>query len=54
VIRLLDDQGVEVAATDQEGNPLLLPSEDVHIVVETGQLIRGKPEGMVYQVGENS
>lgn len=48
VVRLLDDQGVEVAATDQEGNPLPLPSEDLQLVVETGELISGKPKGIAY------
>jgi hypothetical protein len=51
VIRLVDDQGMEVAATDQEGNPLLLPSEDLQMVVETGQLISGKQKGEDYQAG---
>lgn len=48
VIRLLDDQGVEVAATDPEGNPLTLPGEDLQLVVDTGQLIRGKSKGDRY------
>jgi cytochrome b6-f complex iron-sulfur subunit len=48
VIRLLDDQGVEVATTDEEGNPLKLPDDDLQVVVETGHLIRGKPKGVPY------
>ncbi len=50
VVRLLDAQGNEVASTDQNGNPLPLPSEDLQVVVETGQLIRGKPRGISYPV----
>jgi cytochrome b6-f complex iron-sulfur subunit len=50
VVRLLDAQGNEVASTDQNGNPLLLPGEDLRVVVETGQLIRGKPRGISYPV----
>jgi cytochrome b6-f complex iron-sulfur subunit len=42
VIRLLDDRGREVAATDQDGNPLLLPDEGLQVLVETGKLIRGR------------
>jgi cytochrome b6-f complex iron-sulfur subunit len=48
VVRLLDPQGNEVACTDPNGNPL--PSEDLQVVVETGQLIRGKPWGVSYPV----
>jgi len=50
VIRLLDDQGGEVASTDKNGNPLPLPSEDLQVIVETSQLIRGKPKGIKYPV----
>ncbi|HEY64630.1 MAG TPA: Rieske 2Fe-2S domain-containing protein [Caldilineae bacterium] len=50
VIRLLDDQGNEVAATDEQGNPLELPDEDLLVVVDTGRLIRGKPRGVRYPV----
>ncbi len=50
VIHLLDDAGVEVAATDQQGNPLPLPSEDLQIVVDTGKRIPGKPRGVEYPV----
>ena len=50
MIRLLDDQGVEVAATDVHGNPLPLPGEDLQIVVETGMKIRGMPVGVEYPV----
>jgi cytochrome b6-f complex iron-sulfur subunit len=48
VIRLLDEQGREVSTTDDQGNPLPLPSEDLQVFVETGQLIRGKPRGEKY------
>jgi cytochrome b6-f complex iron-sulfur subunit len=51
VIRLLDESGAEVAATDDEGNPLLLPNEDLQVVVETGMLIAGKTKGIDYPVG---
>lgn len=50
IVRLLDDQGVEVAATDAQGNPLPLPDEDVQVVVETGRKILGKPMGVQYPV----
>lgn len=50
VVRLLDAQGNEVASTDSNGNPLPLPGEDLQVVVETGQLIRGKPRGVSYPV----
>jgi cytochrome b6-f complex iron-sulfur subunit len=53
VIRLIDDQGREVAATDAQGNPLPLPSEDLQVVVETGQLIRGKPKGESYPIHQS-
>jgi cytochrome b6-f complex iron-sulfur subunit len=49
VIRLLNEQGVEVAATDPEGNPLALPSEELQLVVDTSQLIRGKSKGDRYR-----
>lgn len=48
VIRLLDESGAEVAATDAEGNPLRLPSDDLQVVVDTAQLIRGKTKGVPY------
>lgn len=48
IIRLLDGNGEEVAATDPEGNPLPLPSEELQVVVDTAQLIRGKPKGVPY------
>ena len=50
-IRLLDDKGQEVSATDEEGNPLPLPGENLRVVVDTGELIRGKPKGERYPSG---
>jgi cytochrome b6-f complex iron-sulfur subunit len=50
VVRLLDAQGNEVASTDSNGNPLPLPSEDLQVIVDTGQLIRGQPRGVSYPV----
>jgi cytochrome b6-f complex iron-sulfur subunit len=50
VIRLLDDNGVEVASTDASGNPLPLPDESLHLVVDTTKLIQGKPKGVRYPV----
>jgi cytochrome b6-f complex iron-sulfur subunit len=50
VVRLLDAQGNEVVSTDANGNSLPLPSEDLQVVVETGQLIRGKARGVSYPV----
>jgi hypothetical protein len=32
----------------RDGNPLQLPDEDLQVIVETGQLIRGKPKGVPY------
>lgn len=49
VIRLLDDNGTEVATTDEAGNPLSVPSDDLLVVIDTGSLIRGKPKGQAYQ-----
>lgn len=48
VIRLLDDQGQEIAATDEIGNPLQIPGEDLQVIIETGQLISGQPRGVEY------
>ena len=48
VVQLLDENGVEVAATDEQGDPLPLPNEDLTVVVDTGRLIRGKPKGVPY------
>jgi nitrite reductase/ring-hydroxylating ferredoxin subunit len=48
VIRLLDENGVEVASTDASGNPLALADEDLQVVVDTGKLIRGQPKGVRY------
>lgn len=48
VIRLLDEAGVEVARTNPQGDPLLLPGEDLQVVVDTSQRIMGKPKGGRY------
>ena len=50
VIRLLDENGVEVASTDASGNPLALPDDNLHVVVDTGMLIRGQPKGVRYPI----
>jgi cytochrome b6-f complex iron-sulfur subunit len=50
VIHLFDDAGEEVAATDELGNPLPLPSEDLQIVIDTGERIPGKPRGFEYSL----
>ena len=50
VVRLLDALGKEVASTDQNGNPLPLPNNDLQVIVETSQLIRGRPRGVSYPV----
>ena len=46
MVRLLDALGKEVASTDQNGNPLPLPNNDLQVIVETSQLIRGRPRGV--------
>lgn len=50
VIRLLDEDGVEVASTDASGNPLPLPDENLHVVVDTGMRIPGQQRGVSYPV----
>lgn len=52
VVRLLDEAGSVVAETDQVGDPLPLPEggETLQIVVDTGQLIRGKGKNMEYPI----
>jgi cytochrome b6-f complex iron-sulfur subunit len=50
VIRLLDENGNEVAATDSHGNPLPLTDDRLQVVVDTGTLIRGKPKGVPYPI----
>jgi len=42
VVRLVDDQGKEIAATDSQGNPLHIPGENVIVVVDTGKRVFGK------------
>ena len=41
-VRALDANGNEVAHTDEDGNPLVIPPNAVEIVVETGKRIEGK------------
>lgn len=43
IVRLMDASGNVVAETDNTGNPLPVPSDDLAVVVDTGSLIRGKP-----------
>lgn len=50
VVRLLDEQGTVVAETDSLGNPMPLPDENLQVVVDTGQRILGKPQGVTYPV----
>jgi cytochrome b6-f complex iron-sulfur subunit len=52
VTSLHDEQGNEIIATDGIGNPLWLPREDLQVVVDTGQLIRGQVRGVQYGVSE--
>ncbi len=41
VIRAVDEDGTELARTSDRGDPLQLPA-DSHVIVETGQLIKGE------------
>jgi cytochrome b6-f complex iron-sulfur subunit len=41
VIKVIDDKNIELASTNQNGDPLELPSEDVNVVIETDQRILG-------------
>jgi cytochrome b6-f complex iron-sulfur subunit len=41
-ITLVDESGNEVAASDEEGNPIVVPPDAVEIIVNTGQRIEGK------------
>jgi hypothetical protein len=50
VIRLLNKQGDEIAATDLNGNPISLIDEEHGVIVETGELIRGKTRRVIYPV----
>lgn len=54
VVRLLDDAGEPVAVTDEQGNAIPLPEGDLQVLIETGQLVRGKPSGETYPTSENS
>jgi hypothetical protein len=38
---LINDKNIELASTNQNGDPLELPSENVKVVIETDQLILG-------------
>lgn len=48
VVHLFDEAGNEVAATDSEGNAVSGAQDDWLVVVDTSDLIRGKPQGEVY------
>lgn len=52
VVRLLDEAGTVVAETDSLGNPLPLPEggETLTVVVDTGELIRGKGRSVEYPI----
>lgn len=52
VVRLLDESGREVAVTDEEGNALPIPDENLQIVVDTRQRVRGKRAGEPYPTSE--
>jgi cytochrome b6-f complex iron-sulfur subunit len=41
VVKLLDDNNIELASTNQDGDPLALPSENVNVVIQTDQRILG-------------
>jgi cytochrome b6-f complex iron-sulfur subunit len=42
-VRLIDSKNEEVALTDELGNPLDLPNDDLLVVIDTGVLVRGQP-----------
>ncbi len=45
VIRCLDANGKELAATNERGDPLPLPEGTVTLAVETGKIIQGQSHG---------
>ena len=54
VVRLFDESGNEVAMTDAEGNAIPSLDENWQVVVETGDLIRGKVRGEKYPTSEEN
>lgn len=42
-VRLIDSNNQEVALTDEQGNPLENPDDDLLVVIDTGTLVRGQP-----------
>lgn len=53
-VHLFDDAGNEVAATDEEGNAIAGADENWMVVVDTSDLIRGKPQGETYPTSDGS
>ncbi|NIU57437.1 MAG: Rieske 2Fe-2S domain-containing protein, partial [Phycisphaerae bacterium] len=45
VVKLVDGKNQELASTNQNGDPLAVPSVGVNVVVETNKLILGAPRG---------
>ena len=45
VVRFLDASEKELAATNAQGDPLQMPEGTQTVVVETGEIIQGKPHG---------
>ncbi|MBK5109019.1 MAG: Rieske (2Fe-2S) protein [Anaerolineales bacterium] len=43
VVKLINGENEELASTNQNGDPLLVPTKDVLVVVETDQRILGAP-----------
>ena len=41
-VQLIDSDGRDVAVSDELGNPLDLPDEELLVVIDTGKLIRGQ------------
>jgi cytochrome b6-f complex iron-sulfur subunit len=54
VVRVLDESENAVAMTDEEGNAVPLLDENWQVVVETGDLIRGKDREEKYPTSEEN